>query len=128
MRRVNKNLLKKKGVITKMEKTTLKISGMHCASCATILTKALSKAPGVKSANVNYSTEKATVEFDSLQTNEQELIAAIKNKGYAGHVFKERDAKSELQHCHEVIKAIKNKFWLSTIFAVPALLLSMVFT
>ncbi|MBS3119052.1 cadmium-translocating P-type ATPase [Candidatus Woesearchaeota archaeon] len=111
-----------------MEKTILKIGGMHCASCAQILTKALSKAPGVKSANVNYSTEKANIEFDSLQTNEQELIATIKNKGYTSRVFKEQDAKNELLHCHEAIKTIKNKFWLSAIFAVPALLLSMVFT
>ena len=41
-----------------MKTSTLKISGMHCASRSTILTKALQKVDGVQSALVNYSTEK----------------------------------------------------------------------
>ena len=39
------------------------IKGMHCASCAVNIEKALQKEPGVKSANVNYATEKAYIEY-----------------------------------------------------------------
>ncbi|MBI2665580.1 heavy-metal-associated domain-containing protein [Candidatus Woesearchaeota archaeon] len=44
-----------------MTRANFKISGMHCASCATIISKALLKTPGVVSANVNFSSEKAAV-------------------------------------------------------------------
>ena len=72
--------LKKHYPEEKMTNTTLKIKGMHCASCATIISKALLKEKGVKSAHVNFSTEKATVEFDPQQTDEFKLIIVIKNK------------------------------------------------
>ncbi len=38
---------------------------MHCASCAAIITKKLKKIDGVKSADVNFATEKARVDFDA---------------------------------------------------------------
>ncbi len=60
-----------------MKQTTLKIQGTHCASCAAVLTKALSRTLGVKTAFVNYSTEKASVEFDPEITNEQKLVQSL---------------------------------------------------
>ena len=60
---------------------------MHCASCVTVLTRALNKVPGVKSAAVNYSTEKAAVEFDDKQAKVDDLITAVKGKGYNAVVF-----------------------------------------
>jgi len=44
---------------------SLRISGMSCASCAATIEKALRKLDSVKSANVNFATERATVEYDS---------------------------------------------------------------
>ena len=46
-----------------VRKKVLKIKGMHCASCATIIEKKLKKVSGVINANVNFATEKATIEF-----------------------------------------------------------------
>ena len=62
-------------------KTTLPIKGMHCASCAIKIEKALGKVEGVTSVNVNYGTEKATIEHgDELDT--AHLHKTVRDLGY----------------------------------------------
>ena len=80
-----------------MKKSVLVIQGMHCASCATLLTKVLSKTEGVKSANVNYSTAKATVDFDEKLVNERKFVEVIKSKGYAAAPAGEFNPEEEKQ-------------------------------
>ena len=55
---------------------TLHISGMHCASCATLISRAVSRVEGVENANVNTTTNKASIRCDDKVTTET-LIAAI---------------------------------------------------
>ena len=64
------------------QKTTLPISGMHCASCANTIEKALSKQKGVIKASVNFASEKATVEFDKNVVDENSLKEVVKKTGY----------------------------------------------
>lgn len=64
------------------KKKTIPISGMHCASCAQTIEKALRGTSGVKEANVNFATEKAYVTYDSNITNQSEVINAINATGY----------------------------------------------
>ncbi|TRO48045.1 heavy metal translocating P-type ATPase, partial [Candidatus Bathyarchaeota archaeon] len=64
------------------QKVQIKITGMHCAACAQIIQKALSKAEGVADARVNLTTETAYVEYDDEQTSEEKLKEVIKNTGY----------------------------------------------
>ena len=76
-----------------MTKTQLSVSGMHCASCATILTKALNKVPGVTEATVNYSTERAVVSYDPQKTGVPAFINAIKANPFCGvHRLDSRNA------------------------------------
>jgi len=112
-----------------MEKTIIKVSGMHCQSCVTVLTKALSKTEGVKSVNINFSTEKAAIEYDSTILNESKLVATIKSKGYGGHVVGEHDHSIMVEENKkkEELKKLKKKVILSAVFAVPALILGMFF-
>lgn len=108
-----------------MTKTTLRITGMHCASCSGILTRALWKVEGVSSANVNYSTEKAVVEFDEKRANEAALIAAVKGKGYGADIY--RDFNKESVAKKRELHILKWKVIVSAIFSIPALLISMFF-
>ncbi len=108
-----------------MERATFKIQGMHCASCATIITKALSRAEGVKSANVNFSTEKAVVEYDSKLTGEEQLLNAIKSKGYKGYAAKDIDLATETKIRQKEISGLRQRFIISLIFSLPALLIGM---
>ncbi len=65
---------------TKKIKTTLKIRGMHCASCAVIIEKNLNKLPDTK-ATVNYANEKAVVEH-SKKIKETDIVKTIRDSGY----------------------------------------------
>ena len=61
---------------------TLPIDGMTCASCVRRVERALTKVPGVASANVNLATEKATVAFDPVEVSVEQLAAAVEKAGY----------------------------------------------
>ncbi len=62
---------------------TFAISGMHCASCATIISKKLAAMKGVVSASVNYGSEKAAVEFDPTLVSVADMNTEIGKLGYA---------------------------------------------
>ncbi len=65
-----------------MTKKTLQVIGMHCASCATIITQKISKLEGVKNVNVNVATEKAQIEFDHQTIDVNKMNDEIKKLGY----------------------------------------------
>ena len=66
-----------------MEKTvTLGITGMSCASCSQRIEKGLEKLPGVLSANVNLTLEKARVSFEDAQIKIEDIKSKIENIGY----------------------------------------------
>lgn len=62
---------------------TFRIRGMHCASCASVIEKALKKAEGVNAAEVNFGTETAKVSFDESKTHPSSLSKAIEPLGYS---------------------------------------------
>jgi Cu+-exporting ATPase len=66
----------------KTRKTSLPITGMTCASCATTIEKALSEKIGVEQANVNLASEKASVEYDPNKVNIKTLIKTVSDTGY----------------------------------------------
>ena len=106
-------------------KTTIKITGMTCASCTKIITKALQKAEGVISADVNFATEKATVEFDNKKISAEGLIYILKNKGYNGH-FLGTESDEKVRGKRELQK-LKNKVIFSAILGIPSLIIGMFF-
>src|SRR3989344_5743413 len=112
--------------ISKLQTSTLKISGMHCASCSTILTRALQKVEGVRSAVVNYSTEKGTVIYDPAKTNEQTLILTVQKKGYGAQVLTGESYAREEQLRKKEIKKLRSKLILSVVLSLPALIIGMV--
>jgi len=59
------------------------ITGMHCASCANIISRKLQKMPGVLSAEVNYGTEKAKLVFDEGKVTVAQMNTEIGKLGYA---------------------------------------------
>jgi len=64
------------------KKAELKISGMHCATCAVTVEEALAGVKDVSSAQVNFGTETAHVEFDPEKTSLAELEKAVRDAGY----------------------------------------------
>lgn len=64
------------------QKYTVTISGMHCASCAGTIEKAVKKVKGVANVSVNFASEKALVEFDPLEATTDEIDKALHSTGY----------------------------------------------
>jgi len=63
--------------------TSLDISGMHCASCASTIKRKLGKLDGVESCEVNYGTEKAKIVFDPSKTSIKAMNKEIDQLGYS---------------------------------------------
>ncbi|MFQ6061293.1 MAG: copper ion binding protein, partial [Thermoplasmata archaeon] len=64
------------------KKYEVKVKGMTCASCAQTIELKLKETPGVKSAVVNFASEKATVEYDSTEATPSLIERAIEDAGY----------------------------------------------
>lgn len=104
-----------------MEKLSYKVKGMSCASCAASIEKKTSDMSGVKSAVVNYATESAKFEVDSLKVQE-DLLEAVKGLGFELIVAgSEQDNESADEKDHLKIK----KFWFSLIFSIGLFWLAM---
>ena len=58
------------------------VKGMHCASCAAIITKKLSKVEGITQVNVNLATEKAKLEFENMPLSEEAINDVISKYGF----------------------------------------------
>jgi Cu+-exporting ATPase len=60
----------------------LKISGMHCATCAITVEESLSNIRDVSTVKVNFGTDTAHVEFDPEKVSLSEIEKAVKDAGY----------------------------------------------
>ncbi len=85
---------------------TYAVKGMHCASCAAIITKRLAALPGVTKADINFGTETAKVETSSPETTLQKMNETIGMLGYSledpqgGHVHTPGMDMSGHEHMH----------------------------
>ena len=108
----------------------LTIEGMHCAGCVSTVEKALQKVEGVRSAIVNLSLEKATVEGN---TDAERLIDAVKATGYGVKFIdpREKNATESLSlKTEQKINTARQKIvfaWGLTIPAMIWMLVEMVF-
>jgi len=67
--------------MSKTNHETLGITGMTCAACSSRVEKVLNKMDGVE-AQVNLTTEKATVDYDSEKASIEDITEKIENVGY----------------------------------------------
>jgi Cu+-exporting ATPase len=110
------------------QRVDLSVGGMHCGACAARVEKALSRVPGVESANVNFATETATVQCDPSQVSVSGLCTAVEEAGYsatppremAGAATDEERAVREAEYA-----ALRRKFRVSAALTVPIVVISM---
>ncbi|MGI9343186.1 MAG: heavy metal translocating P-type ATPase [Gammaproteobacteria bacterium] len=65
------------------DRADLPIVGMTCGACATRLEKALSRAPGIVGATVNFAVERAAVDFDPGQTSVDAIADVVARAGFS---------------------------------------------
>lgn len=76
-----------------MVEITIKTKDMHCVSCEKIIKNALLNVNGVKDAKIDYTTEKAIIEFDPSQTDIETIMKTIKKVGYEPEEMNNKESK-----------------------------------
>ena len=71
------------GYAVGVDKVTLNVGGMTCASCVAHVEEALKEVRGVTSASVNLATERATVHYLSGVASLDEFRSAVEDAGYS---------------------------------------------
>ncbi len=64
------------------KKAHIHITGMTCTTCAATIEKGLAQTPGVEQANVNFASEKASIEYDSSKVDLAKIKNTISQLGY----------------------------------------------
>ncbi len=70
---------------------TYKVKGMHCASCASIIERAVKKIDGVEDIAVNNGTENAKISYDANKTSPEDFNKKLEPLGYSLVVPKTHD-------------------------------------
>ena len=65
-----------------MIKKIFKIPDMTCSNCAMKLEDLEDTLDGVKEINASYHRLEMVIEFDELKLTEEQIISAVKKKGY----------------------------------------------
>ncbi len=66
----------------KAEKARIRITGMTCTTCAATIEKGLAETHGVGRANVNFASEKASLEYDPTKVDLAKIRDTISELGY----------------------------------------------
>ena len=113
------------GTITKK---AFPVLNMHCAGCANNVEKTVRKLPGIVDASVNLATNTLSVSYEADKLAPGEIRAAVLSGGYDLIIEEENlkeERREEAQHQH--YRKLKMQVVGAWVFAVPMLLLSMVF-
>ncbi len=105
-----------------VEKTTLSIVGMTCASCVAHVEKALKGVEGVLSASVNLATGRATGEYIPGVASFADLVAAVKDAGYDVLIEREEltlEAESEEERR---MRIARRRMLIAWGFTIPVIL------
>ncbi|MBP6060792.1 MAG: heavy metal translocating P-type ATPase [Candidatus Pacebacteria bacterium] len=62
---------------------TLKVKGMHCASCSSIIERTVKKIDGVEEISVNPGTENAKISFNESKTSVEQFNKKLEPLGYS---------------------------------------------
>lgn len=65
-----------------MSQLQLKVTGMHCTSCAMNIEGELEDLQGVKRVNVHFAKQLTQVEYDETQVDSHQIITTIEKLGY----------------------------------------------
>ncbi|MDD5103719.1 MAG: heavy metal translocating P-type ATPase [Candidatus Peribacteraceae bacterium] len=106
--------------------TTLAITGMHCASCAALISDHLKQTTGVTEANVNFASSKASILFNPSVATEDDLIKAVKEAGYRATKASDHDRDADRRRRIGEVTSARSHFLRAFLFGLPLLLLMIV--
>ncbi|MGQ9723453.1 MAG: heavy metal translocating P-type ATPase, partial [Candidatus Jordarchaeum sp.] len=89
-----------------MRKEKIPIQGMHCATCAGTIEKALYELEGVSKADVSFGSESATVTYDEDKVKMSSIMSQISRAGYDVKKEKVR-LKIAGMHCATCVQTVE---------------------
>lgn len=92
---------------------TFRIEGMSCANCARTIEKALSRAPGILSATINFALEKGFVEFDASLLDAPSVLRIVADAGYGAAAEGDTEAR------FSVARKEKFRFFFALALTIP---------
>ncbi|MDE0066591.1 MAG: heavy metal translocating P-type ATPase [Acidimicrobiaceae bacterium] len=101
-------------------RSELAVDGMTCSACAASIEQGLARLEGVVSAQVNFTTSKATVLHSRIVTVD-EFRTAIESLGYGAPVQMDRDAAEAARQAD-----LWSRFRVAAVLAVPVSAISMI--
>jgi len=123
-----KSAVKKVGykAVTNEVIKTFKIEGMACAACSRAVERAVKKLSGVNDAEVNLASEELKVNYESNDVTISDIKKAVENAGYKAIKEDEIvDKKKDNNKKYKEIKTLKTRFIVSSVFAIPLLIITM---
>ncbi len=112
------------GYGARIEKVVLPIQGMTCASCVNRVEKALSSLKGVVHVNINFATERASIEYLPGEATIKDFKKAVQEAGYQVLEVKEEDIVEKEKLAREAeLSRLKWKFIIGAILLAPILIL-----
>ncbi|PWB69100.1 heavy metal translocating P-type ATPase, partial [candidate division GN15 bacterium] len=102
-------------------KLSLRIHGMHCASCVSTVENGLARLDGMQSASVNLATASAVVQFDRDKLSQDRIIGAVSELGYSASVGQDDILKANA----EELATARKQFFLSLVFSGPLFIIAM---
>ena len=87
----------------------LKVTGMHCASCAATVQKAIEAIPGVETASVSVTQGLATILGNDLEV--KTLIEVVQDRGFDAEPIVQTSAPAELRSEIELRQAKAERLW-----------------
>jgi Cu+-exporting ATPase len=122
------DVVKDLGYEAGLEKVTLPVHGMSCASCVKKVEGALNGLDGVIKASVNFATERATVQYLPGAVSLYDFKKAVKDAGYeilgTGQVEKEDVVDQERAAREAEFQKLKRKFISGLVLMIPVFLLA----
>lgn len=106
-----------------MNKRIFKIEGMTCASCAKSIERTVRRIEGVSVGDVNFATEKLTLEYDAAVVSVVAIIEKVKKAGF--ELLEEESADKEALRKQEEIAGLRKRLIVSAIFTLPLFIIAM---
>ena len=107
-------------------KADFPVNGMTCSSCVAHVQAALSKQPGVTNSSVNLATSTAHVEYLPTVITPEKLKKVVDEAGYELVIEDKDDTEIETVR-NEHLSELKRNCMLSLIFAIPLVVIAMLF-
>ena len=105
-----------------VKQVSLIIEGIVCAACIWLNEQYLRQLPGVISVSINYSTHRASVEWDDQQIQLSQILEAISSIGYLAHPY---DPQTQQQVFENQRKELIRRIGIAGLFGMQVMMFAL---